>query len=52
MKTNDDLFFAEPADSQKDARLAALEEVSRLLIFMAERPSLEERGVRATVALW
>ena len=52
MKTNDDLFFAEPADAQKDARLLASEVVSRLLIFMAEGPSLEERGVRATVALW
>ena len=52
MKTNDDLFFAEPADPKQEARLLALEVVCRLLIFMAEGPSLEERGVRATVALW
>ena len=52
MKTNDNSFFAEPIDSKQEARALALEVVSRLLIWMAEGPSLEERGVRATVALY
>jgi hypothetical protein len=52
MKTNDDSFFAEPVDPQQEARLLAFEVVCRLLIFVAEGASLDERGVRATVALW
>ncbi len=52
MKTNDDSFFTEPADPKAEARTLALEVVCRLLIWMAEGASLEERGVRATVALW
>jgi len=52
MKTNDDSFFAEPVDPQQEARFLALEVVCRLLIWMAEGTSLDERGVRATVALW
>jgi len=52
MKTNNNSFFAEPIDSKQEARALALEVVSRLLIWMAEGPSLEERGVRATVALY
>ncbi|MFZ5495494.1 MAG: hypothetical protein ACOZE5_09195 [Verrucomicrobiota bacterium] len=52
MKTNEDLFFAEPVDPQHEARTLALEVVCRLFIWMAEGPSLQERGVRATVALW
>ncbi len=52
MKTNDDSFFAEPVDPSQEARLLALEVVCRLLIFVAEGASLDERGVRATVALW
>ncbi|HVS53599.1 MAG TPA: hypothetical protein VHD62_14685 [Opitutaceae bacterium] len=52
MKTNNDSFFAEPVTPQQEARFLALEVVSRLLIWMAEGDSLDERGVRATVALW
>lgn len=52
MKTNDNSFFAEPIDFKKEGRVLALEVVSRLLIWMAEGASLEERGVRATVALY
>jgi hypothetical protein len=52
MKTHDNLFFAEPIDSKREGRALALEVISRLLIWMAEGPSLEERGVRATVALY
>lgn len=52
MKTNDDSFFTEPFDARREARLLALEVVCRLLIWIAEGASLEERGVRATVALY
>lgn len=52
MKTNDDSFFTEPVDPQHEARALALEAVCRLFIWMAEGPSLEDRGLRATVALW
>lgn len=52
MKNNHNSFFAEPIDPKLEARALALEVVSRLLIWMAEGASLEERGVRATVALY
>ena len=52
MNTHDDSFFAEPVNPKQEARFLALEVVCRLLIWMAEGPSLDERGVRATVALW
>lgn len=52
MKTNTDSFFVEPVDPQHEARALALEVVCRLFIWMAEGASLEERGLRATVALY
>ncbi len=52
MKTNNDSFFAEPVDPKQEARFLALEVVCRLLVWMAEGASLDERGVRATVALY
>ena len=52
MKTNDDSFFAEPFDPRHEARALTLEVIFRLFIWMAEAPSLDERGVRATVALY
>ncbi len=52
MKNNDNSFFAEPDDVRQDARFLASEAVTRLLIWVAEGASLEERGVRATVALY
>ena len=52
MKNNHDSFFSEPVDPRQEARFLALEVVCRLLVWMAEAASLEERGVRATVALY
>ena len=52
MKTNDDSFFSEPVDPKQEAHFLASEVVCRLLIWMSEAASLEERGVRATVALY
>lgn len=49
---NDDSFFAEPLDPRQEARALALEVICRLFIWMAEASSLDERGVRATVALY
>ncbi len=52
MKTNYDSFFAESVDPKQEARFLALEVTCRLLVWMAEAASLDERGVRATVALY
>lgn len=48
----DDGFFAEPFNPQTEARALALEVLCRLFLWMAEGPNLEERGLRATVALY
>jgi hypothetical protein len=47
-----DPFFHEIADPGQEPREFALEALRRLLVWMAEGPTLEERGVRATVALY
>lgn len=52
MKTNDDSFFVEPLDSRQEARALALEVICRLLIWMADAPTLEDRGLRTSVALY
>jgi hypothetical protein len=52
MKTHDDHFFALPVDPRLEARAMLLEGFSRLLIWMADAVSLEERGLRASVALY
>jgi hypothetical protein len=52
MKTNEDSFFAEPLDPHKEGRALALEVISRVLIWIAESATREERSVRATVALY
>lgn len=52
MKTNDDSFFTEPFDPRHEARALALEVISRLLLWMADAPSIEDRGLRTSVALY
>jgi hypothetical protein len=52
MKTPTDPFFAEPADVKVAARALSLEIASRLFVWMSDAPTLHERGVRATVALY
>ena len=52
MKTNHDSFFALPVDPRLEARAMLLEGFNRLLIWMADAPTLEERGVRTSVALY
>lgn len=51
MKTNTDLFFALPLDPHVEARAMLLECVSRVFIWIADAPTVEERGVRASVVL-
>ena len=52
MKNHDDSFFVEPVDPRVEARALALEIVCRLLLWMADAPTLEDRGLRASVALY
>ncbi|MBI5688609.1 MAG: hypothetical protein HZC55_00820 [Verrucomicrobia bacterium] len=56
MKTNNpnhpDPFFAESPDACTAARLIANAVLARLLIWQADAPSLEDRGLRTTVALY
>lgn len=52
MKNQPDSFFIEPTDPRTEARAQALEVVCRLLIWMADAPTLEDRGLRTSVALY
>lgn len=52
MKTNPDSFFTEPFDPRLEARALALEVVCRLLLWMADAPTLEDRGLRSSVVLY
>lgn len=52
MKTNSDSFFAEPVDPRVEARALALEVICRLLLWIADAPTLEDRGLRASVVLY
>lgn len=47
-----DPFFAEHHDPRSEAMAMAAEVVRRLLIWMADGRSLEDRGLRACVALY
>lgn len=47
-----DPFFTETPDPRAEARALALEVTCRLLIWMADAPTLEDRGLRASVALY
>lgn len=47
-----DPFFSEPVDPRVEARAQASEAMSRLLIWLADAPTLKTRGIRATVALY
>jgi hypothetical protein len=51
--TNDsDSFFADPIDPRLEARAMAGEVICRLLIWVADAPTIEDRGLRTTVALY
>lgn len=46
-----DSFFADAVDPKVEARALALEVITHLLIWMSEGTTLEQRGLRAVVAL-
>jgi len=52
MKNNDASFFVEPLDPRREARELALEVICRLLLWMGDAPTLEDRGLRTSVALY
>lgn len=52
MNKEPDSFFDEPIDPRREARAQALDFVGRLLIWLADAPTLEDRGLRASVALY
>jgi len=52
MNNSADPFFDESPDIHQDAEALALEVVRRLLVWMAEGETLENRGLRASVALY
>ncbi len=52
INTETESFFSEPADPREEARAIGAEVVRRLLIWMADGRSLEDRGLRACVALY
>jgi len=52
MKNNNDSFFADPIDPRLEARELAKEVLCRLLLWMADAPTLEDRGLRTSVALY
>ena len=52
MTNNNDSFFAEPINPRLEARALALEVICRLLLWMADGATLEDRGLRTSVALY
>ena len=50
--TNDDSFFTEPKSPEQQGREVAVEAMSQLLLWTSNAPSLEDRGLRLTVALF
>jgi hypothetical protein len=52
MKNNDDFFFIERPDPRQETRALALEVICRLLLWMADAPTIEDRGLRTSIALY
>lgn len=52
MNNSDDSFFAAPVDPHQEARTIALEVICRLMIWIADATTFEDRGLRASVALY
>lgn len=53
MKNNsDDSFFTDPIDPGQEARALAQEVLCRVFIWIADAPTLEDRGLRASVLLY
>ena len=52
MKNQHNSFFSEPLDPRVEARELTREVICRLLLWMADAPTLEDRGLRASVVLY
>ena len=52
MKNSPDSFFVEPLEVRHESRAIALEVICRLLLWMADETSIEDRGLRTSVALY
>ena len=52
MNPETESFFFEPVDAQREARAMATEVICRLLIWIADGRTLQDRGLRACVALY
>ena len=52
MKPKAESFFIEPTNPQVEARAMAIEVLCRLLIWIADGRTLNDRGLRACVALY
>jgi len=52
INTQAESFFIEPTDPRHEALAMAANVICRLLIWMADGRTLEERGLRACVALY
>ena len=52
MKNNNDSFFSDPVDPRIEARELTKEVLCRLLLWMADAPTIEDRGLRTSVALY
>jgi hypothetical protein len=52
MKTESDEFFREPISPRQEAVAMATDVICRLLIWIADGPTVESRGLRACVALF
>jgi hypothetical protein len=50
--SHDNSFFSDPIDPRQEARELAVDAMGLLAIWMADAPSLEDRGLRATVLLF
>lgn len=50
--TNHETFFAEPVDPAREARALAADVICRLLLWMTDEPNIEDRGLRASAALY
>lgn len=52
MKTESDGFFREPINPRQEAVALATDVICRLLIWIADGPTLQNRGLRACIALF
>jgi len=52
MTNHSELFFNEPADPNREAHELAREAICRFLLWTGDAPTLADRGLRTSVALY